>query len=191
MKVTILKKMIKEGVSARTGNEYKIKSLFVKFEEENLYKKMIIHLKSKGADSDTIERFLNYAYLIKLIQDNEFLFFATDLEWHDKSFEPIYKDIQKYNVSNFLIECNYNDYLYHKMDDLEMRKNSDRHFSDNELVRFLRQSKAINPKVITIHGSNKLSADSYTKKYIGGKLPTATIAVGIGAKNGVKNIFKL
>ena len=30
MKVTILKK-IKEGVSPRTGNEYKIRSLFVKF----------------------------------------------------------------------------------------------------------------------------------------------------------------
>lgn len=133
---------------------------------------------------------LNYAYLIKLIQDNEFLFFATDLEWHDETIKPILKDIKKYKVTNFLIECNFNDYLYH-LADTEKRIGCDRHFSDNDLVRFLKKSKAVNPKVITIHGSNRLSADSYTKKYIGGKLPTATIAVGIGAKKGVKNLFKL
>ena len=133
---------------------------------------------------------LNYAYLIKLLIDDVFLLFATDLEWEEKTIQEILKNIKHFRVENFLIECNYNDYLYHLADNLQ-RVGCDRHFSDNDLVRFIRQSKAKNPKIITIHGSNRLSADSYTKKYISGKIPTSTVAVAVGAKNGVKNIFKI
>ena len=133
---------------------------------------------------------LTYAYLIRLIADDDYLFFATDLEYVEETFSVIWKDIKTYDVENFLIECNFNDFLYHKAN-TEQRVGCDRHFSDNDLVRFIRKSKAKNPKIITIHGSNRLSADSYTKKYISGKIPTSTVAVAVGAKNGVKNIFKI
>ena len=71
MKVTILKKMIKEGVSPRTGNEYKIRSLFVKFTDSKIYDKIVAKLKRDGADDEQIERFckpneykgeVNYAF---------------------------------------------------------------------------------------------------------------------------------
>ena len=39
MKLFILKKTVKEGVSQRTGSAYKISSLFVKFDEEEIYEK--------------------------------------------------------------------------------------------------------------------------------------------------------
>lgn len=57
MKVTILKKSIKEGVSARTGSEYKIRNLFVKFDDEKVYNGIVNHLKKKGATIDQIEKF--------------------------------------------------------------------------------------------------------------------------------------
>ena len=57
MKVTIIKKTIKEGVSARTGSEYKIRSLFVKFEDEKVYNGIVNHLQKKGATIDQIEKF--------------------------------------------------------------------------------------------------------------------------------------
>ena len=71
MKVTILKKTIKEGVSPRTGNEYKIRSLFVKFTDPKIYDKIVAKLKRDGADDEQIERFckpneykgeVNYAF---------------------------------------------------------------------------------------------------------------------------------
>ena len=71
MKVTIIKKTIKEGVSARTGNEYKIRSLFVKFTDSKIYDKIVAKLKKDGADDEQIERFckpseyngeVNYAF---------------------------------------------------------------------------------------------------------------------------------
>ncbi len=71
MKVTILKKMIKEGVSPRTGNEYKIRSLFVKFTDSKIYDKIVSKLERDGASIDQIERFckpseykgeVNYAF---------------------------------------------------------------------------------------------------------------------------------
>ena len=71
MKVTILKKTIKEGVSVRTGNEYKIRSLFVKFTDPEIYDKIVAKLKRDGADDEQIERFckpseykgeVNYAF---------------------------------------------------------------------------------------------------------------------------------
>ena len=133
---------------------------------------------------------LNYAYLIKLIQDDQFLFFATDLEYEEGSFKPIWTDLKRLEVRNFLIECNYNDYLYSLATD-EQKIGCDRHFSDNDLVRFLRGAGVVAPKVVTVHGSNRLSADSYTQKYIGAKFPAGTIRVSTGVKNGVKNIFKL
>ena len=57
MKVTIIKKTIKEGVSPRTGNEYKIRSLFVKFTDSNIYDKIVAKLERDGASIDQIERF--------------------------------------------------------------------------------------------------------------------------------------
>ena len=71
MKVTILKKMIKEGVSPRTGNEYKIRSLFVKFTDSKIYDRIVAKLKRDGASDEQIERFckpnefkgeINYAF---------------------------------------------------------------------------------------------------------------------------------
>ena len=71
MKVTILKKMIKEGVSPRTGNEYKIRSLFVKFTDSEIYDKIVAKLERDGASIEQIERFckpneykgeVNYAF---------------------------------------------------------------------------------------------------------------------------------
>jgi len=71
MKVTIIKKTIKEGVSPRTGNEYKIRNLFVKFTDSEIYDKIVAKLKKDGADDEQIERFckpseykgeVNYAF---------------------------------------------------------------------------------------------------------------------------------
>lgn len=137
---------------------------------------------------------LNYAYLIKLVADNDFLFFATDLEWDDEKFESIFRELQNLEVRKFLIECNYNDYLYHVAMNSAIEDRpigNDNHFSDNDVVNFVRKSKAVNPRIITIHGSNKLSANIYTKKYISGKLPTSKVAVAIGGKNGVKNLYQI
>lgn len=135
---------------------------------------------------------LNYAYLIKSMVEDKFLFFATDLQYNYNLFNRIFFYIQRYKVQNFLIELNYNDYLYHLPGvDPMMRKRCNRHFSDNDVIRFIKNSKAEAPKIITIHGSNNLSADTYTKKYLSGKLPTAKIFVATGAKQGVKNIYKI
>lgn len=57
MKLFILKKSVKEGISERTGNAYKISSLFVKFNEKEIYDKIVEYLKGKGATIDQIERF--------------------------------------------------------------------------------------------------------------------------------------
>ena len=133
---------------------------------------------------------LNYAYLIKLLIDDEFIFFATDFEYQEEKINLIIDNLNKFEVENFLIECNYNDYLYHLADD-EQRSGCDRHFSDNDLIKFIKLTNARNPKIITIHGSNRLSANSYTKKLIQGRIPTSTVAVAVGAGQGVKNIFKL
>ena len=133
---------------------------------------------------------LNYAYLIKFLADDRFLFFATDLEYEKESLQPIFEALKFYKVENFLIECNYNDYLYHLADEVQ-RIGCERHLSDNDLIRFIKKVGAKEPKIITIHGSERLSADSYTKKMIKGKIPNATVAVSVGAKNGVKNLFKL
>ena len=45
MKVTIIKKTIREGVSKKTGEDYKIKSLFVKFTESEIYDRIVAKLK--------------------------------------------------------------------------------------------------------------------------------------------------
>ena len=71
MKVTILKKTIKEGVSPRTGNDYKIRNLFVKFTDPKIYDKIVAKLERDGASIEQIERFckpkdyngeVNYAF---------------------------------------------------------------------------------------------------------------------------------
>ena len=76
--------------------------------------------------------------------------------------------MKKFSVKKYLIEVNYNDYLYHLADDMQ-RIGCDRHFSDNDLVRFIRRVGVKDPTIITIHGSNRLSADAYTKKIYTGQ----------------------
>ena len=158
-----------------------------------------VHRWKQRAESENFKAFgyevkhgnvLTYAYLIKLIADNEFLFFATDLEYDEESLKPIMDDLKRMDVSRFLIECNYNDYLYSLATD-EQKIGCDRHFSDNDLIRFIRGVGCVNPKIVTIHGSNRLSADSYTQKHIGSKFPAGTVRVSTGVKGGVKNIYKL
>lgn len=133
---------------------------------------------------------LNYAYIIKLIADNDYLFFGTDMEWDDEKIKPIISTIKGLGVSKFLLEVNYNDYLYHLADE-EQRRGCDRHFSDNNAIKFVKQSGMRDPKIITIHGSDRLSADTYTRKMIKSRIPNAIVAVSVGAKNGVKNLYNL
>ena len=54
MKVQILKKIIKEGNT--NGRDWKIRSLFVKFEEKELYDRIIKKLVSDGADEDSAKK---------------------------------------------------------------------------------------------------------------------------------------
>ena len=132
----------------------------------------------------------NLAFIIKFKEDDDYLFFGTDMEYDDEFFEPIFQQLRLLKVDKFLIECNYNDYLYHLAEPIQ-KQGCDAHFSDNNLVKFMRQVEATDPKIITIHGSERLSADTYTRKLLKAKLPTATIAVAVGAKNGVKQLIKL
>lgn len=136
---------------------------------------------------------LNYAYLIELKNDNQMLFFATDLMYEIESINTIveglkFMETQNKAVNNFLIECNYNDYLYHKAT-AEQRVGCDRHFSDNDVVNFIRAVNPKAPKIITIHGSNRLSADTYTKNYIQNALPNAVVMVATGVKGKTKDLF--
>ena len=128
------------------------------------------------------------SFIIKSLVEDKFLFFGTDMEMGTYSY--LFIMLNFYNVENFLIECNYNDCLIH-CDDVtdEMRKQCKRHLGDNALIKFIRKTGAKNPKIITIHGSNRLSADTYTKKYISSKLITSTVDVAVGAKGNQKNLF--
>jgi len=120
--------------------------------------------------------------------ENKFLFFGTDFEFGN--YEGLFLNLNHYKVENFLIECNYNDFLIHCEDvSDDMKKQCGRHLSDNDVINFIKKSGAKNPKIITIHGSNRLSADTYTKKYINSKLMTATVQVSTGVKGNQKNIF--
>lgn len=126
-------------------------------------------------------------FIIKSLIDQQFIFFGTDFEYSD-DYDELFLSLKSIGVENFLIECNYNDYLFHLATD-EQRRGCERHMSDNDVVSFIKKSGAKNPKIITIHGSNRLSADTYTKKVISSRLPTAVVDVAVGAKQGVKNLF--
>lgn len=126
------------------------------------------------------------SFIIKSLVEDKFLFFGTDMEM--ENYISLFKMLNFYHVENFLIECNYNDYLFHLAND-EQRRGCSRHLSDNDVVNFIKKSGAKNPKIITIHGSNRLSADTYTKKYISSKLITSTVEVAVGAKGNQKNLF--
>lgn len=125
-------------------------------------------------------------FLIKSLVEDKFVFFGTDFEYNENSL--IFSMLKDYKVENFLIESNYNDYLFHKATD-EMRQQCSRHLSDNDVINFIKKTGAKNPKIITIHGSNRLSADTYTKKYLSSKLITSTVFVAVGVKGNQKNIF--
>ena len=126
------------------------------------------------------------SFIIKSLVEDKFLFFGTDMEMG--AYSNLFKMLNFYHVENFLIECNYNDYLFHLAND-EQRRGCSRHLSDNDVVNFIKKSGAKNPKIITIHGSNRLSADTYTKKYISSKLITSTVEVAVGVKGDQKNLF--
>ena len=130
---------------------------------------------------------ITMTFLIRSLVENKFIYFATDVQF-DNLAEDVCDDLRHFKVENFLIECNYNDYLFHLATD-EQRQGCSRHLSDNDVIKFIRKSGAKNPKIITIHGSNRLSADTYTKKYLSSKLITSTVNVAVGVKGGQKNIF--
>ncbi len=140
----------------------------------------VIGFETKHGDTKTI------VFIINLLKEGKMLFFGTDFEYGE--YPQLFASLGYHKVENYLIECNYTDYLYHLADD-QMRIGCDRHLSDNDVVRFIRKINPRNPKVITIHGSNRLSVDSSVKKNISSKLLTATVHVATGAKNGVKNVF--
>ena len=134
-----------------------------------------------------------YSFIIKSLSENKFLFFGTDFEMLDEVQNPLgysslFQALKFYEVENYLIECNYNDYLYHLANE-QQRIGCDRHLSDNDVVRFMRMAGVKSPKIITIHGSNRLSADTYTKKYISSKILGSVVYVATGVKGGQKNIF--
>ncbi len=135
------------------------------------------------------------AFIIKSLVEEKFLFFGTDFEF-SKDYTELYESLKYLKVENYLIECNYNNCLIH-CDDVtdEMRKQCKRHLSDDNLIKFMKIVRHGNPKIITIHGSNRLSANTYTKKYIDAKLLecgiNAKVAISIGQKNGVKNLFTI
>lgn len=56
MKLKIIKKNIKEGVSA-AGREYSIKSLLVVFSEAEVYEKIVAHLRAQGIPDASITKF--------------------------------------------------------------------------------------------------------------------------------------
>ena len=126
------------------------------------------------------------SFIIKSLVEDKFLFFGTDMEMG--TYSDLFKMLNFYHVENFLIECNYNGYRFHLAND-EQRRGCSRHLSDNDVVNFIKKSGAKNPKIITIHGSNRLSADTYTKKYIGSKLITSIVEVAVGVKGNQKNLF--
>lgn len=126
------------------------------------------------------------SFIIKSLVEDKFLFFGTDMEFGN--YSDLFKMLNFYHVENFLIECNYNDYLFHLAND-EQRRGCSRHLSDNDVVNFIKKSGAKNPKIITIHGSNRLSANTYTKKYLSSKLITSTVEVAVGVKGNQKNLF--
>lgn len=128
-----------------------------------------------------------YSFLIKSLVENKFLFFGTDFEYSD-DYIDLYSALNFYKVEIFLIECNYNDYLYHLADE-KQRIGCDNHLSDNNLIKFMGKTGCKFPKIITIHGSNRLCADTYTKKYLSAKIPNASVCIATGVKGGVKNIF--
>ena len=127
------------------------------------------------------------AYIIFSKVENKFVFFGTDFEFSD-DYDELFETLKFYKVENFLIECNYNDYLFHLATD-EQKIGCSRHLSNNDVVNFIKKVNPKKPKIITIHGSNRLSADTYTKKFISSKILTATVAVATGVKQQTKNLF--
>jgi Cft2 family RNA processing exonuclease len=129
------------------------------------------------------------AYIIKSEIENKFVFFGTDFEFSEE-YEELFETLKYYKVENYLIECNYNDYLFHLATD-EQRIGCSRHLSDNDVIKFIKKVNPKNPKIITIHGSERLSTDTYTKKYISSKLLNASVAVSTGVKGKQKNLFTI
>ena len=129
------------------------------------------------------------AFIIKSLVEEKFLFFGTDFEF-SKDYTELYESLKYLKVENYLIECNYNDFLFH-LATPEQRLGCSRHFSDNDVVNFMRIVQPKNPKIITIHGSNRLSGDTYTKKQISSKILNSIVSVAVGQKNGVKNLFTI
>lgn len=128
------------------------------------------------------------AFIIQSEVEKVKILFATDLMYDDDKIWSVIEACYLLDVENYLLECNYNGYLYHLASE-EQRIGCDRHFSDNDIIRFIRKTGVKRARIITIHGSNRLCADTYTKRYIEGKLPIATVMVAVGEKKKVKNVF--
>ncbi|HBD93217.1 MAG TPA: hypothetical protein DC057_03500 [Spirochaetia bacterium] len=129
------------------------------------------------------------AYIIQSKIENKFVFFGTDFEYSEE-YKELFETLKYYKVENYLIEVNYNDYLFHLATD-EQRIGCSRHLSDNDVVNFIKKVNPKNPKIITIHGSDRLSADTYTKKFISSKILNASVAVATGIEGKQKKLFIL
>jgi hypothetical protein len=129
------------------------------------------------------------SFLIRSIVEAKFLFFGTDFTFlDDDDYPELFEDLRGFKVENYLIECNWNQYLYHLAND-EQRRGCDRHLSDNQLIRFMKKVDAQAPKIITIHGSDRVSSDNLIKKTLAKRLPNATIKTAIGANALAKDIY--
>lgn len=129
------------------------------------------------------------AFIIKSVVENKFVFFGTDFEF-SPDYTELYTALKTLGVTNYIIECNYNDYLFHLATD-DQRIGCSRHLSDNDVISFMRIVQPKDPKIILIHGSNRLMADTHTKKYIGSNLLTAKIKIAKGAKGNTKDLITL
>lgn len=102
MKVTILKKIINEGFSERTQKNYKIKSLFVKFDDPILYKRIISQMISNGATQDMAEK------TVKASVYKEELNYTFSLNCSTFTFDRV----EKFGVLDAQIEFKVNDSGY-------------------------------------------------------------------------------
>lgn len=131
------------------------------------------------------------SFLIFSKIERKMIFFATDFFYKRQAdyYEKHFKILQTKKIDLIAIECNYNDMLINIVDMPDSyKKSSKNHMSDHQTADFV--SKFVNPnkitKIITLHGSNRLSIDREVKDVISKKLPNSIVIV---AKNETKYKF--
>lgn len=82
MKVKIVTKSIKQGLT-KDGNTYSIKSLYVNFQEKEVYDNIVNHLKSKGIADEQILKFC------KPNEHNGNISYAFGLNCSDFTFDKV------------------------------------------------------------------------------------------------------